>query len=224
MPERATLEEVDGGRSLRFLFNPKEFTVAKSATWNRPHSKGARSTSIPEFGGVQPQSVSMEVFFDRWAGGEQGSMDVSEDIGVLLDWLKPTPKSINQRQPQPQILRFQWGSNRALSEFRGFLKSVNTKYTMFLADGTPVRATATISLEEIPSEPERQNPTSGATDARRNRVVNAAESLQSIAVDEYGSARLWRGLAAFNGLDDPLRLRPGTRLLVPSLSEAEALS
>jgi hypothetical protein len=34
---------------------------------------------------------------------------------------------------------------------------------------------------------------------------------------------LWRALATFNGIDDPLRVTPGTRLLIPTSDEAVAL-
>src|SRR5918996_1530918 len=44
------------------------------------------------------------------------------------------------------------------------------------------------------------------------------------AFDEYGKPSLWRGLAAFNGIDDPLRVGIGTRILVPPQGDIEELS
>jgi nucleoid-associated protein YgaU len=52
----------------------------------------------------------------------------------------------------------------------------------------------------------------------------AGESLHSIAYREYGSAELWRGLAAENGIDDPLRVRPGTSIRIPPRERAAELS
>jgi nucleoid-associated protein YgaU len=101
---------------------------------------------------------------------------------------------------------------------------VNVKYTMFKPDGTPVRATANITLEEVPSEPKGTNPTSGSLAGRRTYVVAAGDSLHSIAHAEYGNANLWRALALINGIDDPLRTIPGTRLLILSPDEAIALA
>jgi nucleoid-associated protein YgaU len=48
--------------------------------------------------------------------------------------------------------------------------------------------------------------------------------LQSIAYDEYRDPQLWRGIAATNNIDDPLRLRAGTSLLLPPADEAAELS
>ena len=217
---KASLVAEDGSK-LDFRFNPKEYSISKAATWNRPTSKGAKHATAPEFGGVQPQTVQMELFFDDW----EGSGSLVHDIQTLLGWLKPTDKSINQKKkPQPLALQFQWGGTQPLAEFKGFLKSVSAKYTMFKSDGTPVRATAQISLEEIPQDAGKTNPTSGSPAGRRTHVVAAGDSLQSIAYREYEDPALWRGPAAYNGIDDPLRVPAGRRLLVPSADEAAQLS
>lgn len=217
---KASLVAVDGSAELKFRFNPKEYSIQKSATWSRPTNKSAKSSTKPEFGGVQPQSLSMELFFDDW---ENDDADLLDDIKTLLGWLKPTDESINKKKPQPQILKLQWGSNHSLSEFKGFLKSVSVKYTMFKPDGKPVRATANIALEEVPDEPKATNPTSGSLAGRRTYVLAAGDSLHSVAYAEYGDPALWRALALFNGIDDPLRMTPGVRLLLPSADEATAM-
>jgi nucleoid-associated protein YgaU len=41
------------------------------------------------------------------------------------------------------------------------------------------------------------------------RTVVAGDSLASIAYREYGDPTMWRPLAAFNGIDDPLRAAAG---------------
>jgi nucleoid-associated protein YgaU len=54
--------------------------------------------------------------------------------------------------------------------------------------------------------------------------VAEGETLASVAWHEYENAALWRGLADFNGIDDPLRVAPGTVLLVPTSAEAKRRS
>ena len=36
---------------------------------------------------------------------------------------------------------------------------------------------------------------------------------------EYGDATMWRPLATFNRIDDPLRVRLGTTLLLPTVDD-----
>jgi hypothetical protein len=162
----------------------------------------------------------MEIFFDAWE--DQG--DVSTSVKTLFEWTKPTTSSVNKKQPNPPILAFQWGASKVLADFRGYLKSVSAKYTLFRADGVPLRATASISLEEVPQEPAGTNPTSGSLNSRRSHTIGDGDSLQSVAYREYGDPGLWRGLAVFNGIDDPMRVLPGVRILIPSPTEAVDLS
>ena len=54
--------------------------------------------------------------------------------------------------------------------------------------------------------------------------MGAGDSLHAVAFREYGDPNLWRGVAAFNGIDDPLRVAPGTRILVPTADEARRLA
>jgi nucleoid-associated protein YgaU len=77
-------------------------------------------------------------------------------------------------------------------------------------------------MEEIAGEQGGQNPTSGALAARESHVVVAGDTFPSIAYKAYGNANLWREIATANEADDPMRLRPGTRLLIPALEELEA--
>lgn len=221
---KATLAVVDGvgvAPFLRFRYNPTEYTVTKAARWNRPPTRGAESSTPPEFTGSEPTTIGMEIFLDAF---EEPAGDVSMDIDTLIAWTRPTPVSIARGLARPPLLRFVWGSNPVLQAFQGYLKNVQVRYTMFRADGTPIRATATISLEEVTEEVAGQNPTSGTREGRRAHVVSEGESLQSIAYAEYGRAALWRGLADLNGIDDPLRLAPGTELLLPTPAEATRMS
>lgn len=221
---KAVLKVVDGDpktMKLPFMYNPAELTTAKSANWNRPQQKGAGSAGKPQFTGAGPQTVQMEVWFDAW---DAADADVARSVMTLFEWTKPTPTSITKKLPRPPVLGFEWGTNLILADLKLFLKTVNAKYVLFKPDGTPVRASATISLEEVPEDPPKTNPSSGSRESRRSHLVGAGDSLHSVAYQEYGDASLWRGLAAFNGIDDPLRVAAGTRLLVPTADEARQLA
>ncbi len=86
----------------------------------------------------------------------------------------------------------------------------------------PFRALVSVAMEEMPGEPFRQNPTSGSADVRRMHRTVAGDTLASVAYAEYGDPTQWRALAAYNGIDDPLRLRTGTTLLLPAPEELAA--
>ena len=95
---------------------------------------------------------------------------------------------------------------------------------MFTADGLPIRATCQVTLDELSGDAPKQNPTSGGLVPHRVHQVVEGDSLPAIAFREYGIPALWRTVAGLNGIDDPMRLRPGARLLLPPLEDVTALA
>ena len=208
-----------GGGSLgevRFRFNPKEYSIQKSASWESKPAKGAKKTSMPEFKGSEPRSMTVEAFLDAT---DPPYPDIVKDIETLFSCCTPVAQSVGKNKPSPPFVRFCWGKTMS---FTAFVKQVQVKYVLFKPDGTPIRATATLTLQEIPRDTGKQNPTSGGLVPHRIHTVVAGDSLASISYAEYGDARLWRALADTNALDDPMRLRPGTDLLVPPPEDAAA--
>lgn len=208
--------ELDAAVECRF--NPREYTIAKSATWSRPLVRAAETASIPEFVGTNPRILQIELFFDGW---ESASGEVSSDVETLLSWTNPTRESIDANRPSPPVVFFQWGSKVL---FDAYVKSATARYTMFGTDGTVLRATVDITFEEIPVVQQRQNPTSGGAPGKSTHIVGAGDSLHSIAARVYGDPALWRGLAEMNNIDDPLRLAPGTHLRIPPMKTAVELA
>jgi hypothetical protein len=198
---------------LEFQFNPKEFTIQKSATWTSKPARGAAKAGPPEFTGAGPGKLTLELFFD--ASGTHDSTVVTA-VEKLFACCVPTPESLKDKKASPPLVVLKWGTTRS---FPAYLTSVSAKYTLFDADGTPIRATCSVSMEEMPGVTAKQNPTSGAVAARRAHVLVAGDTLASVAFRHYGDPAMWRPLAAFNGIDDPLRVRPGATLFVPVIEE-----
>jgi hypothetical protein len=200
---------------IHFQFNPKELTISKSAKWERSTARAAKTAGPPEFKGADPCKLTLELFFDA-----TDTLDGSVVAAVeqLFRCCVPTDASLTakNKRGRPPLVVLHWGN---VTSFPAFITSVQAKYTLFTGEGTPIRATCSVSLEEMPGDPDRQNPTSGAPSTRSVHTVAVGDSLASIAYHEYGDPALWRPLAAFNDIDDPIRLRPGSSLLLPSAEE-----
>jgi len=199
-----------------FQFNPKELALTKSAKWKRDAQRNAAKSAVPQFTGSDPVKLTVEMFFDA-----TDTMDstVVHRVEALFAACVPTEESRQGKKASPPWVIFHWGG---MVGFPSVVSSVNAKYTLFSPGGTPVRATCTVTLEEIAGEAQRQNPTSGALAAREVHVVVAGDSLEAMAYNAYGDPALWREIAHANGIDDPMRLPPGTALLLPALEEIEA--
>lgn len=123
----------------------------------------------------------------------------------------PTAKS--QYFGRPALCLLQWG--RQIS-WEGALTNLSIQFTLFDRDGTPVRALVDATFQQVyDNQPARQNPTSGGDPLRAAYLVMPGDTLESISYQQYGDATAWRRLAAANGMEDPLALRPGQRLRIP---------
>jgi nucleoid-associated protein YgaU len=196
-----------------FQFNPKELSIGKTASWTRQTAKANQKAGPPQYNGPMPSKLSLEMFFDTL--GKQDNA-VVQRVDRLFACCNPTPASLKQNKGSPPWVLFRWGQ---LTGMLSYIASVQVKYTLFTAAGLPVRATCTVSLEEIAGDPPKQNPTSGGLVPRRVHVLVEGDTLAGIAYTEYGNASLWRAVAAANHIDDPMRLRPGSSVLLPAASE-----
>jgi nucleoid-associated protein YgaU len=197
---------------IEFQFNPKELTLAKTASWQPDTGKGKKN-STPQYKGPQPSKLTLEMFFDASATRNDS---VVKRVEQLFTCCVPTPDSHQRKKSSPPWVLFRWGS---LTGFVAYISSVQAKYTLFTAAGLPIRATCTVTLEEIKGEPPGQNPTSGGLVPRKAHTVVDGDTLAAIAYAEYGDPALWRAVAELNRLDDPMRLAPGSTVLLPTTDE-----
>ncbi|MBB5857583.1 LysM peptidoglycan-binding domain-containing protein [Amycolatopsis umgeniensis] len=200
---------------IKFQFNPKELSLTKNAKWGRDPQRNAKKSGPPEFKGSDPCKLALEMFLDA-----TDKMDdaVVKKVEQLFTCCVATEESRQHGKGSPPWVIFKWGG---MTGFPAYVAGVTAKYTLFTPSGTPVRAVCTVNLEEIAGELSGQNPTSGALAARDTHVFVAGDSLQAVAFRAYGDAAKWREIADANDIDDPMWLRPGTRLLVPALEELD---
>ena len=119
------------------------------------------------------------------------------------------------KKSRPPLVQFQWGS----FTFLGVITSFSQRFTLFLENGSPVRAVLDITLQQAKDEAKLpgQNPTSGGAGGERMWQVRKGDTLQTIANSEYGDPTQWRMIAQANNLSRVRQLTPGQTLIVPSL-------
>ncbi len=206
-----------GAETLSFHFNPKEYTVGKTAKWDRTDNKAAPAAGPVQWGGARPRTISgLQIYLDK---SDSDSSNVIQETELLLKCCAPTADSLSQSKPTGPFVVFSWGNTTG---FAAIVTSVSVKYMMFRPNGEPYRALATLNLEEVGESVTGQNPTSGGLAARRTHTLVAGEDLALIAHSEYGSPTHWRTLALANGIVDPMRVHSGDRLLVPPRDEVSA--
>lgn len=199
-------------------YNPKSLTISGGGEWvEAPSARQSGGNPPAQFAKQKPRTMTVQLFVDQF---ELPSGDVSAELKAIHDWTRPR-EHIIKRQASAAWLRFQWGAKRY---FKCFIESFTVTYTLFSRSGAPLRATVDLTLKEALEPQMGTNPSSGGEGGERSYTVRAGDSLHSIAYQHYGQARLWRGLAAFNGIDDPMRLPTGTVVGIPDVSLVEDLS
>jgi hypothetical protein len=115
---------------------------------------------------------------------------------------------------RPPLVMFSWGG----FQFKGVVESLTMRYTMFLPDGKPCRATANLSIKEAKTAKEQleANPRN-SPDHTKRRTVKIGETLALIAHEEYDDPAEWRRIADANGIMDPKDVKPGTVLTLPPI-------
>ena len=211
---KATITNLDTNDSIECLFNPKEYTFSKSNNWAQSKTKGKNVPKL-EFNGGNPTDLKVQLFFDTYESGEDVRKKYTHAIWQLamVNKDKQDPKT---KKSQPPKCEFRWGS---MWSFKAVLADITQKFTLFLPDGTPVRATLDVTFRQTEDEGlfPKQNPTSGGMPGHRTRIVKAGETLDWIASQEYGEAKYWRYIAEVNRIDNPFHIKPGMVLQLPPL-------
>ncbi len=207
---KAYLQRKDTGDKIPFLFNPKEFSVEKSNQFAEVNIPGL-SSPILQFVRGNARTVTMDLFFDTYEEG----IDVRTYTDQITGWEAGEEKGlmdIDSDLHAPPVCILGWGDFR----FECIIERVSKRFTMFLPDGKPVRATLNVTLKEYTDVAEQvRRIAAQSADLTKRRTVTQGDSLWSIAAREYGNPGDWRLIADENGIDNPRILTPGWVLIIP---------
>jgi hypothetical protein len=190
---------------IHVLFNPTQYSLDQANTLAEMGVPGL-SAPILQYVRGNGRSLSMELFFDTY---EQRT-DVREHtdrVYALLDIRGPLHR--------PPVCTFTWGT----FNFDCVLERVGGRFTLFLSDGKPVRATLSVTFKEfVAVEVLVRDPPTESADHAKTWLVRRGDTLASIAAAEYGDPARWRPIAEANRIANPRLLEPGTRLSLPALT------
>lgn len=201
-----------GDDEITVQFNPGELSVDKSVTFAEQSIPGLDSP-IQQFVSGDAETLSLELFFDVY---EERDTDQPDDVRDLTDEVNRL-LLVDGELHAPPIVRFAWGT----IAFTAVVQSANTTFTMFRADGTPVRARMDLTfLEYTPPAEQLQGEPRHSADRTSVRRLIEGDTLPAIAGEEYGQPERWRRIADANDIENPRRLQPGAELVIPVLERS----
>ncbi|MGB7416899.1 MAG: hypothetical protein WA902_22075, partial [Thermosynechococcaceae cyanobacterium] len=124
-----------------FMFNPSELEFTRQVAWHS--DRGNRSsTLLPKvnFSGVDPYTCTLQnLLFDTY---ETGKSVLTEHISKLKQGVTAEASSFSR----PPVYRLMWGNQ---DHFYCVMTSLTYQLTLFLEDGTPVKAIVNIGIQEV---------------------------------------------------------------------------
>jgi len=180
------------------------------------------SGSQPRFGRTKPEEMTFQFLFDGTGaiplpGGS--SAIASDGVQGRIDAFKRVVLQYNGEEHKPNNLKLVWGSLL----FKCVLNELNLEYTLFRADGTPLRATASAKFvgyieDELRLATEQRQ----SADVTHVRTVRDGETLQHHVVAIYGDPAFTLAVARENRLVNFRRLVTGQTLIFPPVDKSHA--
>jgi|SRR6266568_77215 len=209
--EKLKMKNEDTGEEFSVLFNPSEYSIDAAAKWKEQEKKG----QPPElqYTGSERKKLAMELFFDSY----EQQTDVREHtvkVGNLLVFNK-------EKHRTPKVT-LSWGREApggpfADFPFTGVLESCKQQFTLFMSDGTPVRAKVSVSFLQFSlTEQELKKNEAHSADKTKTYLTKQGDTVSGIAGLFYKDPTQWRHIADANDIDNPRELTAGVALTIPS--------
>ena len=226
---KAVLIDTSTGVGYPVMYNPEELKLEQGNQFAEVGIPGLNASPLQYVRGKN-RVLTMELFFDTYETGE----DVRAHTAPIVALLNTRPQTL-----APPVLLFSLGR----VQFRCVLTDAGQRFTMFDRDGTPVRSTMSVRLQEyvdVSLEVQQGlflgSPTASAVvnavippavtttvfgalpavAAAAVHVVLQNDTLSGIAGAYLGDAARWREIARANGIVDPFALQTGASLIIPT--------
>jgi nucleoid-associated protein YgaU len=215
------------GSSVAFnvQFNPTDLSFEKAAQIAEIPIPGLDSPLL-QFVRGQNERLTVDLFFDTTEGGTgPGATSVTTLTDPVYSLIKIEPAG-----HAPPICTFMWNShfpgadilpaagNQRRNQFQCVVDSIRQKFTLFAPDGTPLRATLSLTLREYKTlDDQLAQLNLSSPDRSHSYVTQSRDTLASVSNQFYNDPTQWRYVAGANAIEDPRRLSSGISLSVPPI-------
>jgi len=234
--------------SIELFLPPATIKVKKGSSWYTKKAPKAKSSGPPTYLGPKPMKMSFQFLLKTnkkdpfsagglmgglsagggllgWAAGAMGLSDslgfgkprtVMDDLKKLISLCETYSSGLFSSAESPPLVMLLWGQ---FASPLMYITELEADITRFGPDGTPTKAVGKLELRQFPSYSSGTNPTSGGLAPEMAEVLVQGDTLAHLAYRTYQSPMSWRDIADHNGIDDPLRVPAGRRVLMPSPEE-----
>jgi hypothetical protein len=199
------------GEQVECMFNPFEYTLTKQNQWEKKPAKGK---NVPEIVFKQGgnQVLKVQLVFDTY--DDQSDVRTHTDKIWKMMGVAESTKNPRSGKSSPPKVAFRWGR----LDFEAVLTNVQQKFTLFLPDGTPVRTTVDVTLEQLIDVDDYASGGGGGSAASTPKTATAQQGqrMDTVAAQQTGNPANQRQIAEANNIDNPNKVPNGTTLVIPN--------
>ena len=250
--ERVAFLIEDTGEHIACMLNPEDVVVRRIAGVRRRRSAGGVLTGagladdVLLYTGGGMTEMFLNLLFDVTLGGSSNPASDVRELTYPM-WQLAENDSDVQNYGRPPLVRFVWGKSWNIP---GVVASVAERFDYFSPQGDPLRSWLRMRFLRVADPPAQRHAEArqiqevqlpdltpvqpvtetGAVPAQetgeyQTHLTAVGDRLDQLVHQYYGyfgHPSLWRWLAQYNGVSDPLHIEPGTVLQIPPLSLLEA--
>lgn len=211
------------------LINPETYAITYGNESNDTTAQGS-SQPTSTYNQGTGQNLTFKFLFDGTgvirSGSGPGGLNITptilgvtnkRDVATDLQSFKNVVYTYQSDQHQPGFVQIQWGP----LIYNCKLKTMTVTFKLFNPDGTPLRAEADCTFEEVidptvlAALENRMSP-----DLTGIHTVVQGDTLTLLCYKEYGDSLYYYQIAKFNKLTDFKNLVPGTKLIFPPIKKS----
>lgn len=204
----AKIKNVTDGDVVECMFNPFEYTLTKQNQYEKKPSKGSNTPEV-RFKQGGSQTLKLKVYFDTLQDGSDVRA-YTDKLWKMMQVSDSTRHAQSDKSSPPEVA-FEWGR----LFFKAALTNMTQKFTLFDANGTPLRCEVDLTLEQMVDIDDYgpQSPMAAGASQTASTVTTATSASRPDTLASSPDAM--RETMAANNINNPLRIPPGTPIVTP---------
>ncbi len=202
------------GDTFKVQINPKSISLNDTMEYYDQKPPGVNGSS-PRFKAIGPQCLKIDFVLDGTGVVSLPVAPLGKSVKKQITELKNVV-SYSGKEHEPFFLQVRWGDN---IKFNGRLKTMNVEYTLFKPSGDPLRAKVNLEFSSYSSAQTLAKMADDTSpDLTHMITVKEGDTLPLLCYKVYKDSSYYVQVAEVNGLDSFTKLKPGTRLSFPPLT------
>jgi len=203
-------QQAFAGQPYTVMINPETIKWQRGIEYNEQQ---APNTSAPsqKYKSTPVEKLNFDIVIDCTGIVDSKRVDMNQEISSLESIIY----TYNGKIHRPNFVKVQWGKSLV---FKGVLKSMDTSYTLFKPDGSPLRAKLSLGFSEYIS-PQSVEELDAKKSPDITHLISVVEgnTLPQLCEETWNDDSYYIQVAQYNGLNKFRNLKGGQKLIFPPI-------